>query len=406
MLRAAAGAIGIGFLTTVCANHWLSRPQRFEAYGFAILLAVLARAIGDYAVFARCGLTASFWAIVLGIGARFVGVVLPGDVLDQGEFFIKIGVSLLAMDYANIVAVGGPGLVVAWVDTALVMGAGYVLTTAPLFGFCMTPQDGVVIAGATSICGSSAATAIATAIYDEDADGGGGGAKDSKNPKFAQDTIIALMGLFNTPLMPLLPLPATLGSTRLNAKVIGAWIGGSIDSTGQVIASASLGSATVLRTATVVKIAQNFLIGPVCAVLAGLFRGSFSPREVVRQFPVFIVGFFLTSAVVSALKYAGPHHAARGDAVDTAVDNSWFVAEWVNLIGFALIGLKINLRKFFHLDGPAASDAAEQRALAAKETRVLQAYVLIQALDLCTTLAFAYAMFHGAAASDDDTAAA
>lgn len=393
-------------MTTVCANHWLSRPQRFEAYGFAILLAVLARAIGDYDVFARAGLTASFWAIVLGIGARFVGVVLPGDVLDQGEFFIKIGVSMLAMDYANIVAVGGPGLVVAWVDTVLVMSAGYALTTAPLFGFCMTPQDGIVIAGATSICGSSAATAIATAIYDEDAAGAGGGG--AANPKFAQDTIIALMGLFNTPLMPLLPLPATLGSTRLNAKVIGAWIGGSIDSTGQVIASASLGSATVLRTATVVKIAQNFLIGPICAVLAGLFRGTYSPMEIVKQFPVFIVGFFLTSAVVSALKYAGPHHAARSDAVDTAVDNSWFVAEWINLIGFALIGLKINVRKFFHLDAAAASSdaaaVAEQRALAAKETRVFQAYLLIQALDLCTTLAFAYAMFHNADVSDDDTA--
>lgn len=393
-------------MTTVCSNHWLSRPQRFEAYGFAILLAVVARAIGDYDVFVRAGLTASFWAIVLGIAARFVGVVLPGDVLDQGEFFIKIGVSMLAMDYANIVSVGGPGLVVAWVDTVLVMSAGYALTTSPLFGFCMTPQDGIVVAGATSICGSSAATAIATAIYDED-DG-----RAAANPKFAQDTIIALMGLFNTPLMPLLPLPSTLGSTRLNAKVVGAWIGGSIDSTGQVIASASLGSAAVLRTATVIKIAQNFLIGPVCAVLAGLFRGTYSPMEIVKQFPVFIVGFFLTSAVVTALKYAGPHHAARGAAVDTAVDNSWFVAEWINLIGFALIGLKINVRKFFHLDAPAAIDGrsadaavvAEQRALAAKETRIFKTYVLIQALDLCTTLAFAYAMFHNADVTDDDSA--
>jgi uncharacterized membrane protein YadS len=59
--------------------------------------------------------------------------------------------------------------------------------------------------------------------------------------------------------MPLMPLVKTLG--HVNPIVVGAWIGGSIDSTGQVTASAQMGGNTVLKTAIIIKMAQNILIG-------------------------------------------------------------------------------------------------------------------------------------------------
>lgn len=86
--------------------------------------------------------------------------------------------------------------------------------------------------GATCICGSSAAVAIAGSIHTS---------KDEKRLQIKQSTqtIIAIMGLLNTPLLPLMALVHT--SLGINPIVVGSWIGGSIDSTGQVIAAASLG---------------------------------------------------------------------------------------------------------------------------------------------------------------------
>ena len=407
------GAIGVSVLIIIGTHYLLAlndgQQERniwkaistAESYAFALLIAVLSRSIGTFKCFQISGLTASFWAIVLGMFFHACGVKLNNQV-KSGEYFIKIGVTLLTMDYMNIIEIGGPGLVVAWVDTALVLSIGYIWSSRVIG---LPKKDSMVVAGATSICGSSAATAIATVLYPGESEG------DKKSRSQIVDPIVALMGLLNTPLMPLLPIANKFGS--LNEAVTGAWIGGCIDSTGQVVASASLASDHVLQTATIVKIAQNFLIGPICLVLSVWFgpmlnrsgsfdstmddvdsdnqvRGCFDAiRIICKQFPVFVFGFFITSAVVTIINHAT--HGGDSNVHELVISNSWTIAEWVNLIGFACIGLKIDIFSLFK-----KSNVDEKQSL------VLNSYLLIQAVDILTTLGFAYLMFHGRKDFADD----
>ena len=78
--------------------------------GQVLLVAVAAKAIGNYDEFASNGLTSSFWAIIMGMAFNAAGLQAAKEVV-SGEFFIKIGVTLMAMDLSRIAAVGLPGLV-------------------------------------------------------------------------------------------------------------------------------------------------------------------------------------------------------------------------------------------------------------------------------------------------------
>lgn len=326
----------------------------------------------------------------------------------------------MAVNFNSVAAIGLPGLCIAWLDTCLVMIVGYMFATRVMD---LDQRSAVVVSGATSICGSSAATAIASAVQvSEDApyeivsidrvsfisatELGGKTVAEKINSKTDQScrSIIALMGILNTPLMPLLPLARVVGG--MNPKVVGAWIGGCVDSTGQVIASASLGGNAVLETATIVKMAQNIAIGPVCLVLALYFNHSFEAKILLDKFPLFVVGFFITSAVATVVRAEGSDRVA-----DVLTENSWLIAgaskcaivlalypclltfnimlcaEWMNLIGFALIGCSLDFQKFVN---------------SSKDRSILFTYLAIQTLDIVTTLGWAYLMFRNAGYSDDD----
>lgn len=342
----------------------MGKSQALESYLAVFCIAAVAQSIGLYEPLARSGLSASFWGITIGIALRYFGMT-PSPKMLSGEFFVKIGVTLMAVDVGSIVAIGLPGLVVAWLDTSIVIVCGVLFATRCLN---MDLKDSIVVAGATSICGSSAATAISSAIH------------SSTLVDPACRAVIAIMGVLNTPLMPLMPLVRTLGN--VNPKVVGAWIGGSVDSTGPVVASASLGGGAVLETATIVKMAQNVIIGPFCLLLTVYFQKSFQAQILLDKFPLFVVGFFVTSAAVSAIKYAGVDE----NTCELAISNSWHMSEWSNLVGFALIGLSIDLANF----------------RSGQDRKVLIAYLFIQGLDLVTTFGWAYLIFRNASYTSDD----
>lgn len=88
-----------------------------------------------------------------------------------------------------------------------------------------------------------------------------------------------------------------------------------------MIASASLGGNAVLETATIIKMAQNIAIGPVCLVLALYFNHSFEARILLDKFPLFVFGFFITSAVLTVIRANNSERVA-----DLIAENSWIVA--------------------------------------------------------------------------------
>lgn len=363
----------IGFLfatvLTIASHLWLRLPQQINEYGALTLVAFLARSVGSHPELVRNGVTPPFWAIVFGFcftqvrrlpslqpAKEFKPTVLP---LNQ-EFFIKVGVLLLATDMTAIAELGGPGLAVAWVDTLSVLCV-FTFIGTKIFKFAW--RESIIIVGATCICGSSAATAIAVAL---------GIPADAP----IVQTILALMGVLNTPLIPTMP--------RLPARdhVVGAWIGGSIDSTGQVIACAAISGGEVLTTATIIKSAQNLLIIPISVVLTSINNWSnpihteaqhssrcarltdgtvYICSQIWQKFPRFILGFIITSAVSSVLP---------GDLKTRVIQNSFVLSEWISLLGFVLIGMELDLSAFQKMEN----------------IRLVLLYLLTQAVDIATTL--------------------
>src|SRR5690606_34691505 len=102
----------------------------------------------------------------------------------------------------------------------------------------------MMISSAVSICGVSAAIATSGAIKGD-------------NKKLSY--VISMVLITAIPMMIFMPIIAQwLGLTQ---AVTGAWLGGSIDTTGAVVASGSLVGDEALKISTIVKFSQNVLLG-------------------------------------------------------------------------------------------------------------------------------------------------
>ena len=116
----------------------------------------------------------------------------------------------------------------------------------------------MVIAAATSVCGVSAAVAIAAA---------------TKAKK--EDLTLAIgMSLIFTVLMMVL-MPFMIRASNMNPIVGAAWIGGTVDSTGAVVAAGALLGNQAEQIAAIVKMIQNTLIGVLGLVVAFLWVSKF-----------------------------------------------------------------------------------------------------------------------------------
>merc|ERR1719150_974171 len=102
-----------------------------------------------------------------------------------------------------------------------------------------------------SVCGASACSAAAAAIDAEDHE---------------LTMAISIVSLFCIPLILVQPLIAK--ALGLNDNTAGAWIGGTIDLTGGVVASAAMFSKEAEETAAIVKMTQNAALGFVTLALA------------------------------------------------------------------------------------------------------------------------------------------
>src|SRR5690606_38294164 len=102
----------------------------------------------------------------------------------------------------------------------------------------------LMLSSAVSICGVSAAIATSGAIKG-----------DAKKLSY----VVSLVLITAIPMMIFMPyLAEWMG---LSQEVTGAWLGGSIDTTGAVVASGSLVGDKALEISTIVKFSQNVLLG-------------------------------------------------------------------------------------------------------------------------------------------------
>ncbi|MDO9632810.1 MAG: putative sulfate exporter family transporter [Humidesulfovibrio sp.] len=344
------------------------------AQGFVVvfLVACLAYMLGNQAISKQYGFGAEAWGVILGmIIANTLGTpkwVLPAC---QVEFFIKSGLVLLGAEvlFNKIVAIGIPGIFVAWVVTPIVLICTYIFGQKVLKMPSKTLN--IVISADMSVCGTSAAIATAAAC----------------RAKKEELTLSIGLSLVFTAIM-MIAMPAAIKAMGMPVILGGAWMGGTIDSTGAVAAAGAFLGEKAMYVAATIKMIQNVLIGVTafCVAMYWCLKVEHEAgrkvgvSEIWNRFPKFVLGFLAASVIFSLLdsslgKDMGNAMLEQGVVRGgTRLLRAWFFA-----LSFAAIGLSTNFRalsKYF------------------KGGKPLILYVCGQSFNLVLTLAMAYVMFY------------
>jgi uncharacterized integral membrane protein (TIGR00698 family) len=247
------------------------------------------------------------------------------------ELFVKIGLVLLGTSviFADVLKAGSLGLIQALV---VVLSVWYFA-----FWVCkklkIDDELTMMISSAVSICGVSAAIATSGAIKG-----------DSKKLSY----VISMVLITAIPMMIFMPYIAAY--FHFPQAVTGAWLGGSIDTTGAVVASGSLVGEEALKISTIVKFSQNVLLGVAAFAIsvywtytqhpAGKDKASKPTLKVIwERFPKFVIGFIAASLLFSFFVPAAVNAEVKGSLKN--LQGLWFV------LAFTSIGLETNFADLF-----------------------------------------------------------
>lgn len=359
-------ALAFGFGTKLLG---VSLRRFLPGFLGVFLLATFAYLLAGQVLVKRWNLEYALWALAAGlIISNTIGTPTWFKPALRTEFYIKTGLVLLGGEilFGRLLALGLPGICVAWVVTPIV------LVTTFWFGQRIlrieSPSLNMVISADMSVCGVSAAIASAAAC----------------RAKKEELSLAIGMSLSFTVIM-MAVMPAVIGALGMDPVLGGAWMGGTIDATGAVAAAGAMLGDDALQVAATVKMIQNILIGVIAFFIAvywvtSVERNSGGERpgvgEVWIRFPKFILGFVAASIFVSLIHALAPSGPSIVDASIQGATKT--LRGWFFCLAFVSIGLETNFRelgRFFSGGKP------------------LILYVAGQSLNLLLTLAMAYLMF-------------
>jgi uncharacterized integral membrane protein (TIGR00698 family) len=278
------------------------------------------------------------------------------------ELFVKIGLILLGTSviFGDILKAGSLGLIQALI---VVISVWY-------FAFWISKKMGIdeefaiMISSAVSICGVSAAIATSGAIKG-----------DSKKLSY----VISIVLITAIPMIIFLPFIAQ--ALGLSQAVTGAWLGGTIDTTGAVIASGTMVGEEALKISTIVKFSQNVLLGFAAFAISIYWTMTNNQSDTVKEskptvgiiwerFPKFVLGFIAASLLFSFVISSETIETVKGGF--KSLQGLWFA------LAFTSIGLETKFADLFSKEGK----------------KPLYAFLIAQLFNVFVTLAVAYVLFN------------
>jgi uncharacterized integral membrane protein (TIGR00698 family) len=273
------------------------------------------------------------------------------------EMFVKIGLVLLGTGvlFSDILRAGSLGLIQALVVVVSVWYFAYWVCRK----LKLDDELSMILSSAVSICGVSAAIATAGAIKG-----------DPKKLSY----VISLVLVTAIPMMLFMPYIASL--LGWSQEVTGAWLGGTIDTTGAVVASGTLVGEAALKTSTIVKFSQNVLLGLAAFAISVYWtvgrneeREKPTARVIWDRFPKFVLGFVAASVLFSFFIPAENVNLVKDSL--KSVQTLWFV------LAFTSIGLETKFSDLFSNAG----------------RRPLYAFLIAQLFNIIITGFVAYYLF-------------
>ena len=351
-----------GIVATVGLKFFGADLGKFIA-GFPIvfLLAWLSRLIAGNASPIDWGIEYVVFALITGLAiSNFF--TLPTWFMEavRTEYYIKSGLVILGAGllFFEIVQAGFLGIIQA------------VLVIFVVWYFCfwlcrklkVDDDFGAILSSAVSICGVSAAIASCGAIQG-----------DKKKLSY----VTSLVLIVAVPMMVLMPW--AVKSFGIPDLVGGAWLGGTLDTSGSVVAAGALISEAAMKTGVIVKFSQNALMGFAAFALAiwwtykkGAETGEKPTARVIwDRFPKFVLGFIVASAFFSFLLHIDTVNATK--SVLSEFRTWWFA------LAFVSIGLETRFTDIVKMEGG----------------RPALAFIVAQAFNVVWTLILAYLLFGG-----------
>ena len=331
--------------------------------GFPIVFAIawLAQVVAGHATTSYWGIEYVIFALLFGLTlSNLIGV--PAWLMEavRTEYYIKTGLVIMGATilFQDIVTAGALGMMQALLVVLVVWYFSFWFAKR----LKLDDEFAVILSSAVSICGVSAAIATCGAIHG-----------DRRKLSYVASVVLIVA-------VPMIVLqPWIIRSFQMPDVVGGAWLGGTLDTTGSVVAAGALISETAMKIGTIVKFSQNLLIGFAAFFLSVWWtfrqpaKGQEKPSAGViwERFPKFVLGFVGASLVFSFL--------VDGEIVKSTKTLIGGLRTWWFALAFTSIGLETKFTDLFAMEGG----------------RPFLAFLGGQFVNLVWTLLLAYLIFGG-----------
>lgn len=282
----------------------------------AVLVALAARWLGEHYT-----APVMLFALLLGIAVNFTREdprCRPG--LDfASRTVLRLGVALLGMRITldQIAGLGAGVVALTAVAVALTILVGFALAKAVK----LEGKLGVLMGGATAICGASAALAIAAVL--------------PKGPSHERDTILTVVCVTTLSTIAMVTYPVLTAALNMDDQTAGVFFGATIHDVAQVVGAGGLVSPAAQDSATIMKLFRVALLLPAVLVISFLFRKAHLDGGTGAK-PPLLPWFLIAFAALVAINSTG----MAPQALTVFLQNA---STWCLVTAIAALGAKTAL---------------------------------------------------------------
>jgi len=239
------------------------------------------------------------------------------------QSLLRIGVALIGarIMLSDFTALG------AGILTLVILAMGLVITLGVLWArlLKLDREQGLLIGGATAICGASAALALSTVM--------------PKSKTLEHNTLVAVVGVTAMGTISMIFYPVIIGFLGMGDHDAGILIGGTIHDVSQVVGAGYSISEETGDTAIIVKLVRVFMLVPILLLFAVGFRNHKEQKSSGRFiFPFFLIGF-MGLVILNSLQIIPQ------EILNILQDSS----KWLLVMAITAVGMKTSLKTMFSL---------------------------------------------------------
>lgn len=292
--------------------------ELFPGFLISGLIALSAQFISDH-----YGAPAMLMALLFGISLSFLSEdgACKSGIAFSARTVLRFGVVLLGMRISFEMAAGLGWGIIGLVILSVVMTIGFGMLAARVTRH--GPKFAFLSAGSVSICGASAAMAIAAILPPDE--------------RSEERLVFTVVGVTLLSTIAMITYPVLADMLGLSDQQAGVFIGGTVHDVAQVVGAGFSISQETGDVATLVKLIRVTMLAPVILVASLIIRTSARTAAAAGKHPPVIPGFVAAFIIVVFCNSLG---LVPQNLILLASE----VSRWALLCAIGAVGLKTSLR--------------------------------------------------------------